>query len=285
MSDLDKLYKTKVLTLTKQRDRLCLFQACLDSGIQRAKTAVQSSGNVKLLVARTDIVSTLGALKSQPPVLDPQTNSILDLSVDLERLLKFLSEAGSVSENSAWAANTSASGNGLTMVKSGENVTSFIINSRDSKGRAWGLRGNVFKAKLKKGSEEKAVKVNLTENASGKCTASYAVPADAKGQYQLSLLLRGDHIQGSPFTVYLGVPVGKLNCASCGRKSKGNMNYYYYSNNPGSSLDNENVVEEYTASCSSCRPSGTTYYYYGNPYNEVSHARSNPSKVKVCGPC
>ncbi|XP_068696606.1 tripartite motif-containing protein 2-like isoform X1 [Montipora foliosa] len=288
MSDLDKLYKTKVLTLTKQRDRLCLFQACLDSGIQRAKTAVQSSGKVQLLVARTDIVSTLGALKSQPPELDPQTNSILDLSVDLERLLKFLSEAGSVSENSACAANTSASGNGLTVAKSRENVTSFTITSRDSQGRALGFRGNVFKAKLKKGDEEKTVKVNLKENAFaiGSFTASYALPADAKGQYQLSLLLRGDHIQGSPFTVYLGVPIGKLSCTSCGRKSKGNM-YYYYSNNPGNSLDNENVVEEYTAYCHNCchKVHNTPYFagaYFQHPL--VQHTRTNPSKVKVCGP-
>ena len=288
MSELDNLYKTKVRTLTEQRNRLCLFQVCLDSGTQRAKTAVQSSGNVKLLVARTDIVSTLGALKSQPPELYPETNSILDFSVDQERLLKFLSEAGSVSDNSACAAKTSASGNGLTVVKSGENVTFFTITLRDSEGRALGFRENAFKANLKKGNEEKTVKVNLKGNASaiGSFKASYALPADAKGQYQLSLLLRGDHIQGSPFTVYFGVPIGKLYCTSCGRKSKGNMNYYY-SNNAGNSLDNENVVEEYTAYCNNCfHKVHNASYFSGDyfQYPQVEHTRANPSKVKVCGP-
>ena len=210
MSELDNLYNTKEITLTEQRDRLCLFQACLDSGIQRAKTAVQSSGNVELLVARTDIVSTLGPLDSQPPVLDPQTNGILDFSVDVKKLLDVLRETGSVSDNYVCAANTSASDFGLSWVKSGEDVVSFTITVRDSKGHACGLRGNIFEAKLKKGNEEKTVMVNLTENAFGSCTASYAVPADAKGQYLLSVLLRGDHIKGSPFTVYLDVPVGKM---------------------------------------------------------------------------
>ncbi|XP_068742924.1 tripartite motif-containing protein 2-like isoform X2 [Montipora capricornis] len=228
MRELDNLYKTKDLTLTEQLDRLCLFQACLNSGIQRAKTAAQSSGNVKLLVARSDIVSTLGALESQPPVLDPKTNSILDFSVDVKKLRDVLSETGSVLDNSACAANTTASGQfGLTVVKSGEDVASFTITIRDSKGRVCGLRGNVFEAKLKKGNDEKALKVNLKENALGTYTASYALPADAEGKYLLSVLLNGDQIKGSPFTVYLGVPIGNLGCSVCHKKLRGNMNYYY----------------------------------------------------------
>ncbi|XP_068699698.1 E3 ubiquitin-protein ligase TRIM45-like isoform X2 [Montipora foliosa] len=249
MSELDNLYKTKERTLTEQRDRLCFFQACLDSGIQRAKTAVQSSGNVELLVSRTDIVSALGALESQPPMLDPQTNSILDFSVDLNKLLDVLSETGSVSDNSACAANTTASGQfGLTVIQSGEDVASFTISTRDSKGRACALYGNVFEAKLKKGNEERTVKLNLKENTFGTCTASYALPADAKGKYLLSLLLRGDHIQGSPFTVYLGVPIGKLSCFICGAKLEGNMTYYYMGYDH-IQRNNESVVEDYRASC------------------------------------
>ena len=280
MSELDNLYRTKDLTITEQRDRLCLYQACLDSGIKRAKTAVQSSSNVELLVARTDIVSTLGALESQPPVLDAQTNSVLDFSVDLKKLREVLGEAGFVSDNSACAANTTASGQfGLTVVKSGEDVASFTINTRDNKGRACALYGNVFEAKLRKRNEEKTVKVNLKENTCGSCTASYLVPADAKGQYQLSVLLRGDHIQGSPFTVYLGVPIGNLRCYKCGSNTlEGGMNYSYYSNNPGNSLDKENVVEGYRATCScNCN----WYNYYGG----MVHWTTYPVEVQICGRC
>ena len=275
LDELDNLYKIKDLTLTEQRDRLCLYQACLDSGIKRAKTAVQSSSNVELLVARTDIVSTLGALEGQPPVLDAQTNSILDFSVDLKKLREVVIEAGFVSDKSACAANTTASGQfGLTVVKSGEDVASFTISTCDSKGRACALYGNIFEAKLKKGNEEKTVKVNLKENTCGSCTASYLVPADAKGQYQLSVLLRGDHIQGSPFTVYLGVPIQELQCYRCGSGRLGSMHYYYYSNN----IYDENGVEGYRATCS-CN---CNWYRY---YSGRVHWTTYPVEVLVCGPC
>ena len=277
-SELDKLYQTKDLTLTEQRDRLCLFQACLDSGIKRAKAAVQSSSNVELLVARTDIVSTFGALESQPPVLDAQTNNVLDFSVDLKKIREVLSEAGFVSDKSACAVYTTASGQfGLTVVKSGEDVASFTISTCDSKGRACALYGNIFEAKLKKGNEEKTVKVNLKENTCGTCTASYSVPADAKGQYLLSVLLRGDHIQGSPFTVYLGVPIGNLSCYMCGNTFAGGMNYFYYSNNPGNSLDKENVVEGFRASC--------YYSCQGYLYDDETYYQQYPVEIQVCGPC
>ena len=277
MSELDNLYATKDLTLTEQRNRLSLFQACLDSDIQRTKTAVQSSSNVELLVARTDIVSTLGALESQPPVLDAQTNSILDFSVDLKKLQEVFSEIGFVSDKSACAVNTTASGQlGFTVVKSGEHVASFTISTCDSKGRACALYGNVFEAKLKKGNEEKAVKVNLKENTCGTCTASYPIPSDAKGKYLLSVLLRGDHIRGSPFTVYLDVPIGKLSCYKCGRSLEGRMNYYYYL---GYNLDDEHVVEGYRASCSGkCK-----WYIYRGEYN--GQWTIYPVEVQVCGPC
>ncbi|XP_068754227.1 tripartite motif-containing protein 2-like isoform X2 [Montipora capricornis] len=280
MSELDNLYKTKDLTLTEQRDRLCFFQACLESGIQRAKTVVQSSSNVELLVSRTDIVSTLGALESQPPVFDPQTNSILDFSVDLNKLREVLSAAGSVSDNSACAANTTASGQfGLTVVKSGEDVASFTINTRDSKGRACALYGNLFEAKLKKGNEEKTVKINLKENTPGTCTASYAIPADAKGKYFLSLLLRGDHIQGSPFTVYLGVPIGKRSCYICGTRLEGNMTYYYMDYDH-IQFKNENFVDGYRASCYN----GCQVQRHAKPSIFFPIVRMNTGEV-VCGPC
>ncbi|XP_068696613.1 E3 ubiquitin-protein ligase TRIM45-like isoform X2 [Montipora foliosa] len=268
MGDLDDLYKTKDLTLKEQRDRLCLFQACLDSGIQRAKTAVQSSGNVELLVSRTDIMSTLGALESQPPVLDPQTNSILNFSVDLKKLRDVLSEAGFVSDKSACAANTSASGFGLTVVKSGENVASFTITIRDSKGYACAWRSNVFEAKLKKSIEEEKVKVNLKENTCGEYTVRYLVPEGARGKYLLSVLLNGDHIRGSPFTVYLGVPVGKIDCFNCGGRLEGKMNYYFRKKQQLQYSLFSHLFDrpEYRAFCSSCRVIGGF-------------------EVKVCGPC
>ena len=71
LNELEQLHKTKAFTLTEQRDRLRIFQACLESAVQRAMSTVQS-GNTELLVARTDVVATLEAMEKQPLALEPQ---------------------------------------------------------------------------------------------------------------------------------------------------------------------------------------------------------------------
>ncbi|XP_068751007.1 tripartite motif-containing protein 2-like [Montipora capricornis] len=148
-SELDYLYKTNSLTLTEQRDRLRVFQACLESAVQRANTAIQPSGNTELLVARSDIVSTLGALERQPPDLEPQSNSILEFSFDLEQLPDLLNKLGFVSGSTGCVAvNTTATGSGLKFAVPGQKV-SFTIVAHDSQGCQCSAGGDLFLAELK----------------------------------------------------------------------------------------------------------------------------------------
>ena len=198
MNDLDFLYEFKTRILTDQRDRLRTFQACLESAVQRAKTAVKSPGNVELLVARSDIVSTLGALEKQPPVLEPLTNGLLDFSVDLKPLQKMLSEAGVVKDKLSCAANTRATGFGLQQVAAGRKG-SFTITTYDVKGDLCGVGGDVFKAEVANAIGEKS-EVKCKDNGDGTYSATYTAPAIAGSRhYSLSVLLRGAHIGGSPF--------------------------------------------------------------------------------------
>ena len=263
MNELDNLYKTKSFTLTEQRDRLRVFQACLESAVQRANTAIQSPGNTELLVARSDIVSTLGALERQPPVLEPQSNGILKFSFDLGRLVDLLSKVGFVSGNTACAANTTATGSGLKHAATGREA-SFTITAHDSQGRLCGLGGDIFVVELKEVKGEKMVEVNVKDNGDGTYLATYTAPAGTKGNYMMSVLSCGSHIQRSPFTVQL-VPVGRVTCYYCGGRSAP-MTYYRNNNEPHRS--DTMRVDGFSALC----------------HSKCTRVFSSSSWIFVCGP-
>ena len=228
LNELGNLYKTKSLTLIEQRDRLRAFHACLKIAVHRANTAIQSPGNAELLVARSDIVSTLGALERQPLVLEPQSSSKLKFAFDLRQLLDLLGKVGFVLGNTASAVNTTATGLGLKYAAKGRE-SSFTITAHDDQGRLCSLGGDIFVVELKHVKGEKTVDVNVKDNGNGTYLATYTAPAGTKGNYTISVLSNGSHIQGSPFTVQL-VPVGRVDCYWCGSQSASMM--YYRNNEP-----------------------------------------------------
>ncbi|XP_068688634.1 tripartite motif-containing protein 3-like isoform X1 [Montipora foliosa] len=264
MSELDNIYKTNSLTLTEQRDRLRIFQACLESAVQRANTAIQSPGNTELLVARSDIVSTLGALERQPPDLEPQSNSILKFSFDLGQLPDLLRKLGFVSGSTGCAADTTATGSGLNFVVPGQEA-SFTITAHDSQGRKCSVGGDLFVAELKQVEGEKKVEANVKDNGDGTYLATYTAPADTNGNYTMSVLLHGSHIQGSPFASQF-VPVGRVNCYKCGQRRSASMMYY---KNGEPHRSDSFRVEGFSALCYHCR----------------GYSSSKPSWVFICGPC
>ena len=265
MNELGNLYKTKSFTLIEQRDRLRVFEVCLESAVQRANTAVLSPGNAELLVARSDIVSTLEALERQPPDLEVQSNSTLKFSFDIEQLVELLSKVGFVSNGSACAANTTATGSGLKVAATGR-VASFTITAHDAQGRLCGVGGDLFVAELKQVTGEQKVKVNVKDNGDGTYLASYTAPADKKGDYTMSVLSHGSHIQGSPFNIQLvEAPVGRVSCYQCGKRSA-SMTYYRNNNEPRRT--DHFRVDGFSAVC----------------YPGCSHC-VNPSWFLVCGPC
>ena len=267
LNELDKLHKTKAFALTEQRDRLRIFQACLESAVQRAMSTVQS-GNTELLVARSDIVATLEAIEKQPLVLEPQANCVLRFDVKLQQLLDLLSKAGTVSDKSACKATTTAEGPGLNLAILGTEVT-FTITARDSQGLLRGEGGDFFTVEL---TESKGGKFecNVKDKGDGTYMATYTCPADSKGNLRLSVLLCGSHIKGSPFSVNVtDAPVGKVTCYHCGLKTKSMI---YYKNNQERSRNDPFRVNGFSALCF--------------PDCEQNSMRSKLGLwSKCCGPC
>ena len=247
MNELDHLLKTNTFTLTEQRNRLRTFQACLESAVQRAKTAIQSPGNAELLVARSDVVSTLQALESTPPVLEPQAKSLMKFFLDHKKLLDEVNKAGVVTDSSACADTTTVEGSGLKLALLGREA-SFTIKARDAKDSPCGVGGDLFVVELKD-EKEKKVEVNLKDNGDGTYLATFTVPTDErKGDLKLSVCVRGAHIQGSPFVVRVtDVPVERVRCYVCGQRTRP-MSYYKNDKEPRRADDFR--VNGYSALCS-----------------------------------
>ena len=255
LNELEQLHKTKAFTLTEQRDRLRIFQACLESAVQRAMSTVQS-GNTELLVARTDVVATLEAMEKQPLALEPQEDCVLNFNANLKQLLDLLNNAGMVNDKSACAATTTAEGSGLSLAIPNREV-SFTITARDAQGYLHSVGGDLFVVELTQ-NKEVEFKCKVEDGNDGTYVVTYTSPADSKGNLRLSVLLRGSHIKGSPFSVNVtDAPVGKIACDTCGSRTK-SMIYY------------KNIRNRYIAICFPACSEGILF---------------SSSWIKCCGPC
>ena len=115
-----------------------------------------------------------------------------------------IQNAGAINDNSTCAANTTATGLGITTANPGRKVT-FTITSRDSQNFQRKLGGDVFEVKLKPEVGGDDIKVELNDREDGTYLAEYTVDK-LYGKLTLSVCLRGAHINGSPFSVLVEPP-------------------------------------------------------------------------------
>ena len=115
-----------------------------------------------------------------------------------------IQSAGAINDNSTCAANTTATGLGITTANPGRKVT-FTITSRDSQNFQRKLGGDVFEVKLKPEVGGDEIKVGLNDREDGTYLAEYTVDK-LYGKLTLSVCLRGANINGSPFSVLVEPP-------------------------------------------------------------------------------
>ena len=113
--------------------------------------------------------------------------------------------AGDISDRSTSAANTTATGPGITTANPGRKAT-FTITSRDSQNVQRKLGGDVFEVKLKPDVVGGEIKVKLKDQKDGTYLAEYSVDKKLCGKLTLSVFLRGAHIKDSPFSVLVEPP-------------------------------------------------------------------------------
>lgn len=264
MNDLYHANITKDATLTKQRDRLHTFQTNLEGALNNARSTIQSSGNAEFLVTLLNLKTLLAGISQQP--LKTQEDCKFEVAFNHELLLDVINNAGDL-RFSACATTTTAAGSGLFIAPMGKD-SSFTISAHDYQGRLLGVGGDIFAVNLQTDDKKIQVKVNLKDQGNGTYRGIYRAPAGTKGHMSLSVLLRGTHIEGSPFLVRVeNPPVGEVRCYACGKKSR-KMNYYINSNEPFRPKDTMRV-RGYSALC----VPGCLGYTYEDDW------------TLVCGPC
>ena len=110
-----------------------------------------------------------------------------------------IKSAGDISDISTCAANTTATGPGITTANPGRTAI-FTITSHDSRNFQRKRGGDVFVVKLKPEMGGGEIKVELMDRKDGTYLAEYTVDK-MYGKLTLSVCLRGAHIKGSPFAV------------------------------------------------------------------------------------
>jgi len=246
MNDLYHANIAKDATLTRQRDRLHTFQTNLEGAVNNARSIIQSSGCAEFLVAMSDLETLLEGIKSQQPLETREDCQFEALAFNRELLLDVINNAGELITLSACATTTKVIGLGLFIAPMGKD-SFFTISAHDYQGRSLGAGGDIFVVNLQT-DDKKCVKVNLIDQGNGTYQGIYRAPAGTKGHMSLSVLLRGTHIEGSPFLVRVeNPPVGEVRCYACGKKSR-KMNYYINSNEPFRPEDSMRV-RGYSALC------------------------------------
>ena len=122
-------------------------------------------------------------------------------SIEIEAAIK---NAGDISDISTCAANTIATGRGITTANPGRKAT-FTITSHDSRNFQRKLGGDVFEVKLKPEVGGDEIKVELNDRKDGTYLAEYTVDKLC-GTLTLSVFLRGAHIKNSPFSILVEPP-------------------------------------------------------------------------------
>ena len=207
MNELETLHSEKAAILTKQQALLANCQDCIKATVQSVLSTIQSSDNANILYVRSAVESTLeAATENQCLLLEPKAQFVPQFTRcderRLQRVVVALNNVGVVVDRSTCAETTAAAGSGLERANPGE-VASFTITARDAKNRARDLGGDTFVVQLKNELEDK-VSADVQDKGDGNYLVTYTIPRGAKRvDYKLSVLLRGAHIQGSPFTVHM----------------------------------------------------------------------------------
>ena len=267
MNDLYHTNIAKDATLIRQCDRLHTFQTNLEGAVNNARSIIQSSGNAEFLVAMSDLETMLEVIKSQQPLETREDCQFEAVAFNRELLLDVINNAGELIRPSACATTTKAVGSGLFIAPMGKD-SFFTISAHDYQGRSLGVGGDIFVANLQTDDNKLQVKVNIIDQGNGTYQGIYRAPAGTKGYMSMSVLLCGEHIQGSPFLVRVeNPPVGDVRCYACGKKSR-KMNYYINSNEPFR-LEDSLRVRGYSALC----VPGCLGFTYEDDW------------TLVCGPC
>jgi hypothetical protein len=234
--ELHGLYKAKVSTVQDQRDKLNSMRKVYEKITSDSDKALSMNFEKVTDVTTFDQLSTEFILFYQKiqkeskkstekplPDLTPETDETMELRVPEKfqaKLLENIAAMGKISDGYASPANSQLEGEGLTVcvhkTRDEPMIGNFIIKAHDKEGHAKKRGGDEIKVILKssekgvgklgrlasRDSEDSHFVANIVDSNDGVYAVNYTVnSADLSGEQEMTVLMNGEHVVGSPFRV------------------------------------------------------------------------------------
>ena len=197
----EELKKVKLKALQIQQEELETALASVKNSVEFTKKALKNGSEVEVLNMHKQMSSRLEGFNSAKWPLNPCTDDVLKLKVDMKKQTQAMKNFGAITDVEASAGmSTVTMNNGLKGVMRntlrGEQIT-FTITAKEQNGRERRNGGDVFEAEICRNEHSTTEWLNVKDCEDGTYTFCYT--PQQVGEYNLSVKLSNCHVQGSPF--------------------------------------------------------------------------------------
>lgn len=195
LNKVERIRQVKGKTLQDQIDDLSTALARLTHAVDTIGS-VDSSSHVELLQRREKVLAEMNELRQIKAHLSPHEDDNIVFTPPDASLYQLLNTMGYVS-SSGHAPHTVASGSGLKRAVRGK-VATFLVHGKDHLADQRVVGGDPVTVTVV-GPDGASAPADVHDQANGSYLVSYR--PQTEGRHSVSVMLRGLHIQGSPFTV------------------------------------------------------------------------------------
>ncbi|GAB6023756.1 Tripartite motif-containing protein 2, variant 2 [Chamberlinius hualienensis] len=199
LTELEEIHNQKQETLSKQKEMLESCLANLSSSCEFTEKALSRGNDTQVLLVRKQMEEMLAQYSQLQIQRLPEENNHIEFNAgEVNMAIKCLSSIGAIESNSAIAYESTASGEGLRHCITGKQ-TVVSITTKDRRGELVKVGHSILHSELKCVSTGALLMPSIVDHKNGTYDLVYSTPKE--GHYQLTILLFGQHIKGSPFHV------------------------------------------------------------------------------------
>ena len=209
IGQLHKMTQRKLKDLAVQKDQMETILAQLSSCLDFVRESLKMTNQGEVLIMKMNIVNQVKELTSpfQPGVLEPNEEADMKFSV-LQDLIAMCQEYGQIfSPGSPDPLKCQATGKGLEEAVVGEKSTA-VLQAVNFEGKSCVKSISSLQCELVSLITGATERGNVKHKGQNRYEISYC--PTIKGKHQLHIKVGDTHIQGSPFSVRVKLPVEKL---------------------------------------------------------------------------
>ncbi|XP_045598418.1 E3 ubiquitin-protein ligase TRIM71 [Procambarus clarkii] len=192
----ERIRQVKGKTLQDQIDDLSSALARLTHTVDTLGSSVDSTNHLELLQTRDKVLAEMNELTLIKRHLSPHEDDNIVFTPPDNSLYQAISTMGFIS-SSGYAPNSLAVGNGLKNALRGK-IATFLVHGKDHLSDQRHVGGDLVTVTVH-GPDGMASKADVQDRGNGSYLVSYR--PQVEGQHVIAVLMRGMHIQGSPYTV------------------------------------------------------------------------------------